>query len=505
MKDKAEQNGHTESADSKFQTLNAARERRNNMVGHGKRALIAFAICVIIAGGIFTVFSFQNISPSNLSNTTDNTVPSDQEAIDCEIITVSPADTEHPCNLKDRFHEIYRIFTAQHLPDLENSAKEKFVQIELTKIQETESNAIEAFDKSDFTAAITLIETAINASEALKTNINNTFKETYFKASQAFQYNDYQTAKSYIEKSLRLNPSDANSATLQERIAVLPDVLNLYQKVAEAEVQNQLLDKFRYMKKILALDPMRQDIASELPVLGKQIKEIQYDNFLRQAGGFIDNDELDRARNTLAEANSLFPNRHDSAALLQKIASIEKQRLITRLLDDAKFAETNDDWPTAMRNYNQVLTEDNTNQIAENGREKANTIIQANNRGVDMLNRQSRMQDTRIHQRIVEFVEQIKPLATDSPTLATTINSLEETLLLWAQTRKVTVLSDGKSDIKVRRVGNVGKIKSKDINLKPGSYEFECTRKGYRSNIVKHHIPPQGKIGSVTIICDVPV
>jgi tetratricopeptide (TPR) repeat protein len=505
MKGEPEKNRHNKNAEFKFQTLEAARKRRNNMVGYGKRALIAVAICVIIAGGIFVILSFNNTQPSDLANTADNTISSHQKAIDCETITVSPADTEHLCNLKGRFHEIYRIFTTKHLPDLESSSKEGFVQIELTKIQEIESNAIAAFDKSDFTTAITFIETAINAAKVLKTNINKTFQETYFNASQAFQYNDYQTAKGYIETSLRLNPSDANSATLQERIAVLPDVLKLYQKVAEAEVQNQLLDKFRYMEKILALDPMRQDIASELQVLGKEIKEIQYDNFLRQAGGFIDNDELDRARNTLANANSLFPNRQDSTALLQKIASIEQQRLITRLLNDAKFAETNDDWPTAMHNYDQVLTEDSTNQIAENGREKANRIIQANNRGVDMLNRQSRMQDTRIHQHIVEFVEQIKPLATDSPTLGATITSLKETLLLWAQTRKVTVLSDGKSEIKVRRVGNVGKIKSKDINLKPGNYEFECTRKGYRSNIVKHHIPPQGKVGSVTIICDIPV
>ena len=180
-----------------------------------------------------------------------------------------------------------------------------------------------------------------------------------------------------------------------------------------------------------------------------------------------------------------------------KIEALEKARRISAWLAGAREYERQDDRPSALQNYSSILSEDAASQEAVNEQDKAHKIISANNRSVSLLNNQNRMQDQKIYERIVEFVEQIRPLAGDSKTLAGTLRTLESVMDMWQRKKTVLVVSDGKSEVQVRRVGRVGKVKKKEIQLKPGTYEFECFRPGFRSKIVEHFVPP----GQTGIAC----
>ena len=69
----------------------------------------------------------------------------------------------------------------------------------------------------------------------------------------------------------------------------------------------------------------------------------------------------------------------------------------------------------------------------------------------------------------------------------------------------VTVISDGKTYVSVRRVGKVGVVSQKNIQLKPGNYSFEGTRNGFKSKLAQVHIPYDQDDISVRIICDEPI
>ena len=66
----------------------------------------------------------------------------------------------------------------------------------------------------------------------------------------------------------------------------------------------------------------------------------------------------------------------------------------------------------------------------------------------------------------------------------------------------VTVMSDNMTDIRVRGIGNLGVILHKTIQLKPGNYFFEGTRKGFKSKLLRVLIPYDQNNYSVSIICD---
>jgi hypothetical protein len=63
-------------------------------------------------------------------------------------------------------------------------------------------------------------------------------------------------------------------------------------------------------------------------------------------------------------------------------------------------------------------------------------------------------------------------------------------------------MSDNMTDVRVRGIGKLGVILHKTIQLKPGNYTFEGTRKGFKSKLLQVLIPYDQNNYSVSIICD---
>ncbi len=493
---------HTRGQKKTFETLASEKQRREASINTGLRVAAGVLGAVVVLGGIIMLL------PSN--DDEDKSAPTEKLAempnvLDCEDTTQSSPDILAVCAKRAAFQDQYKRLTAVLRPELEAASAEAFVQQALTEIEQTETTAILAFDRSDFDAAIIAVEHAISASEQLAGKIAEEFASSLAKAQNAFTNDETENAVKWIERATRLKPHNADAAALNQRISVLPEVLSLSQKAAEAAVQNQRQSQYEILKEIVALDPARRDIAAQASVLGEQIKQTRYNALLRQASRLIENNDLVAARAALRNAAALYPGKEDTGKLTSQIEALEKTQRIAAMFAQASILESQDQWPGAIDLYNQILAEEAYNLQAVAGLDKATRTVSANNRAVDMLNNQQRMQDAKIHKRITEFVDQIRPLAKDSATLAKTVATLEQTLALWLQEKKVTVMSDGKSTVKVRRVGIVGVTKSKDIQLRPGNYEFECSRRGYRSKIVPHFVPPNESVSSVTVTCDVPI
>lgn len=499
--DVREKAAHRKIEDAKFE--------RNKVITTWKVVVrnAAIGLAVVVAG--FTVF--QLFSPSkNLAAPIDSVTPDFAQnssgamtAVQCDNPDDFAETPDHPCHLKIQFQDSYRDLSTQYIPALQASVAEGFVQEKLAEILALEQSAIQAFDRSEYARAVTNVEEALRNAKTLKQEIADTFQASLSQANDAFLNDNAVLAQDLIDRALRLNGNSVDARALHARIGVLPEVLALFKTAAETEAQNQLLGLQGVLKKIVQLDPQRLSVALRLATLEEKIKRAKYNRHLQQASADIKAQNTQAARLEVAEASALYPGEPDTAALSAQIDTMERNRRVSALLQDAEVLEKQDNWPAVMARFEQILGEDASNRAAINGREKANKIISANNRVVDILNRQIRLQDATVYQKTLEFIDLIKPLAPDSKTLASSISTLEERLELWQQKVQVTVRSDGKSQVSVRRVGQVGTVKQKDILLRPGNYDFECSRKGYQSKIVEHFVPPGQNGTLVSISCDV--
>ena len=486
---------------SSFKKLEQGQKRRDKLVVVGVR--VAVVVLVIMA----VVVVAQMFISSDDAETIDTGDSKDIAVIDaplqCDNVEDFAAVSDQRCKLKLEFQDKYKELATEFLPTIEGSAAEDFVREGIAEIKELEGEAIKAFDQSDFAAAIELVGEAIESVVALREAIAEGFQRSFENAESAFIANDADSAQNWIDRALRLNGRDMAAQDLSVRIAVLPEIIRLFQLAREAEVQNQLIDLQKHLQGIVALDPQRQDVSRQLAALEGQLKQAKYNGHLRKASQYLASENTRAARQEANKARALYPARHDSTALISQIDKIEQTRRINTLLQDAQTLAGQDDWAGALELYGRVLTEDSANRIAIDGRENSSKIVGTKSSITGILNNQHRLQDANVHQRTIEFVELFKPLSQDSPSLANLIATLEQRLDLWGQKVKVTVFSDGISMIIVRRVGRVGVLEQKDIQLKPGKYDFECSRDGFRSRIVEHFVPPGQNGTSVTIVCDV--
>jgi hypothetical protein len=82
------------------------------------------------------------------------------------------------------------------------------------------------------------------------------------------------------------------------------------------------------------------------------------------------------------------------------------------------------------------------------------------------------------------------------------IDQLDNLIATFNRLIPVKVMSDNMTDVRIRGIGKLGVILHKTIQLKPGNYTFEGTRKGFKSKLLQVLIPYDQNNYSVSIICD---
>ena len=80
-------------------------------------------------------------------------------------------------------------------------------------------------------------------------------------------------------------------------------------------------------------------------------------------------------------------------------------------------------------------------------------------------------------------------------------NLLEYNVKLANEPAVVNIKSDDKTDIKLKKVGIIGKVKNKTSSLKAGKYIFEGKRLGYKTILIEKEIALDEK-NVLEIICN---
>ncbi|MEC8100221.1 MAG: hypothetical protein VX089_03300 [Pseudomonadota bacterium] len=234
-------------------------------------------------------------------------------------------------------------------------------------------------------------------------------------------------------------------------------------------------------------------------------KEKAFNDIVLEIQGFIKSNETIVAKKKISEAKKIFPNSSIIPILTKEIESLEKSNQLKNLKNEINELLEKDNWLVAEERYRQILLLDNTNLFAVDGLQVA---IKINN-----------------------FYNEIK-IFNNKPLLLTKKNNLDKANSLLAMTelylsksiklRKntelllkniklakvpsvVNIKSDGKTDIKVKKVGVIGKVTEKNINLKAGKYVFEGRRPGFKTVLVEKSIALYEKKVNLEIVCNEPI
>lgn len=346
------------------------------------------------------------------------------------------------------------------------------------------NQAFEDYGFSNYSQAKATLEQLTKDIDGYQAAFAAAYQQPYEEAATAFAESNIDEATRLNARALKIKGDFDDAQALQKRIDVYHEVADFYEQARVGAVEGNLEKQRIAYQQIVKLDPQRQDAEAQLSRLNQQIKEARFARALASAVDALDNEDLERGKVALAEATAIDNNRPELATLQAQLDASLRSRRLESLEQQIQVFAGADEWKTVAMLAEKGAADYPDSRIVQQAKQSANEILAANTALDVYLHRPDRLADNNIRQNAVSAISGYMGLTQLSDTLAAKIKQVELFIEQENQPIAVTVRSDNRTYIKVLGVGVVGEVREKNIQLKPGRYKFEGSRKGYRSTIV---------------------
>lgn len=384
--------------------------------------------------------------------------------------------------LSDTNNQVNQLAADPHLVAWQSAAVNTLVQ--------NMQQAYRLYGQQLYSETGTLLRDIQQQSSALLQNYVKAYETAYQTASAAFANTDLSAAQLNNSRALTVNPLYQPALQLQQRLDVATQVQELWQQVRVAQLENNVSKQKTLLESIRRLDPAEQQAQQRLASLNQQAQQQSFADVVAQAVAALDQADYAAARQALTRARSIDSSRSELVNLQRRLDSAEKAGAAAQAEQQVQVFIEVDEWPTVKMLAENGLKLNADNPVLQQALQTAEQIIQAGQRLQTFLASPQRLTDANIRQRANEAIAAAQPLITQSDKLAQQLNQLQTLLQAQAQPVPVLVKSDGRTNIRVLGVGNVGEVKEKTINLLPGTYQFEGSCKGYRTEIISVEVSP---------------
>lgn len=467
-------------------------------INHDKQSKKAFYIKAI--AGFFTLLLVLALVLLLLNGLPASPAPGSNAVLPAAPLSAAPApvaDTQARKELQqlltDTNNQVNQLAADTHLAAWQSATVNTLVQ--------NMQQAYRLYGQQLYSETGTLLQDIAQQSRTLQQNYTQAYETAYQTASTAFADNNLPAARLNNSKALAVNPLYAPALQLQQRLDVASQVQELWQQERVARLENNVSKQKAVLEQIRRLDPAEQQAAQRLTTLNQQAQQQSFAEVLAQAVAALDQADYATARQALARARSIDSNRPELASLQRRLDGAEKAGAAAQAEQQVQVFSEVDEWPTVKMVAENGLKLNADNPVLQQALQSANQIIQAGQRLESFLANPQRLTDANIRQRAKEAITAAQPLTAQSPRLAQQVGQLQSLLQVNAQPIAVLVKSDGRTFIRVLGVGNVGEVKEKTINLAPGTYQFEGSCEGYRTEIITVEISPAATAPAVQLQC----
>ncbi len=365
--------------------------------------------------------------------------------------------------------------------------------------------AVQAYFDADYDEAVRLAGQALEEVELIHQKEEDSFVLNLDIAISAYESEKMTQAKEAIALALAMRPEHEEAIFWHERIEQLPDLIAARKDVLDAFSEGRLQDEINALYRVLNIKPKDTQTLSRIEAAKHQLQERRFAITISQGHQALQNRNLTKAKKALVKAQELKPGHVENNRLSQKISQAEREMKISILIEAAKKGASEDDWDAVQRTFEEILVIQPQLNDAIEGRDFARKIILAQRNLDDFVARPQRLNSANIAAAARKEIERVQPLLQFSPHMRSTVQALEIELEQWQQTVPVRVLSDGNTHIEVRGVGIIGVTVDRLVMLKPGTYQFEGKRKGYRNKLIEVRVSKDvTDMTEVKVICDEP-
>jgi tetratricopeptide (TPR) repeat protein len=465
--------------------LGEARQRSSKLRW---KAIIGFLIVIVVCILILVSLPYLKF-----------VTPKDTPVTESKIKELSESDIE---KVREEFKELFQQYKDVLEPRLQAANLEHWNQNALSEINELDENMMLNFSNGDYLNALNNIKSLTTKTLAILDESEKIFKDSLEKATLFFSDDHYDKANLHIERALVVAPQSTEARALQHDIEKLQHILPLLNKAKAARAEHDLLNEHNLLEQVLNINSKRQEETKRFNLLKLMIRNNSFDTHISSGFSEIENNRIKEARYHYQRAKKIDPKRKELKALLNQVLAIEKTYRIQQAIRRAEQATHEDSWQQAKAAYVKVIKDMPENEVAIKGLKRANEILEFQSVLGQYIKSPYRLTDSGVLSAAKKILMQAEYASNHSSGIKKQIEQLNKLIEKFNRLIPVKVMSDNMTDIHVRGIGKLGVILHKTIQLKPGNYTFEGTRKGFKSKLLQVVIPYDQKNYSVSIICD---
>ena len=309
---------------------------------------------------------------------------------------------------------------------------------------------------------------------------NNALAEQIAIGSEALERGDPDTALTALTIATAIDGEDQDLRQRLTRAENLEQVLYLVQQAEATERNGDLDDAAALFRQARDLDGLWQPAREGYRRVSGAITRRQFRAAMSEGFRAIANKDYPAARAGFAKAQSILPDSNEPADGLLQIEQTKRNDLITQHREQAEAFAKASDWPAAIREYQAALAITPTLEFALQGLAKAEGRQEINEQISRFLSDPTLLQSNENLDRASGALRDASRVSPQTDRLQQDMDTLAQLVSTARIKIPVTISSDGKTSVTVRKHKELGAITSEVVYLIPGRYAIIGTRPGYR-------------------------
>ncbi|MGI9264110.1 MAG: protein kinase domain-containing protein, partial [Gammaproteobacteria bacterium] len=365
--------------------------------------------------------------------------------------------------------------------------------------------AQQAYNATQFITARDTWADGLHRLQGLESRAAELLSESLTRGQQALEQGRREPAEREFSMALLVDPGNTTAVAGMARAEHIEEVFALMAEAEAQERQGQLETARDLYRKVAALDSEIEGAPEGIRRIDAAIVERSYARAMSRGYASLGVGDFEAARKAFNTAARIHPAAAEPKQGLERVAAGRRVTGIEGHRDRAAELETKERWHEAVAEYDAALAIDASLIFAQEGRQRATVRADLDDRLQGFVEAPERLYSNNVLQSAGEAIREASKVADPGPRLVDQATRLALLMEESTQPVKVTLRSDNQTDVLVFRVGRLGQFERFELQLKPGTYTVQGSRKGYRDVQHKITVRPGENVGPVMIQCEEPI
>lgn len=365
--------------------------------------------------------------------------------------------------------------------------------------------AIQAYEATQFITATETWGAGLERLRSLDARASELLVDSLARGQQAIERGQREIAEKEFSIALQVDPGNETAIAGMARAEHIEEVFGSMAEAESLEQQGQLHEARDLYRKVAELDGEIEEAPEGIRRIDAAIVEQSYSKAMSTGYASLGLEDYEAARKAFRTAARIHPNASEPREGLERVAGGIRVTGIEGHRDRAANLEASEKWRDAVAEYDAALAIDAGLVFAQEGRLRATARADLDERLQGFIDEPDRLYTVNVLQSAGEAIQQAGRVPNPGPRLVGQATRLAGLMEQATQKVAVTLRSDNMTEVVVFRVGRLGAFEQFDLQLTPGIYTVQGTRKGYRDVQRKLTVRPGQTIDPVMIQCEEPI